>query len=89
MDTLYWSEVMIGNNCIQVTMNDLQVIFFSFNTFNSMQTHNQAFCRETDTWVKNLLKKSIQISEVSEKQRYQFFNKIKKMITELKKRLEI
>jgi len=87
--TIYCSEVMIGNNCIQVSMNDLQVIYFSFNTFNSMQTHNNSFCKETDTWIKHLQKKSIQISQVSEKQRYQFFNKIKKMISDLKKRLEI
>lgn len=85
--TLFWSEVTIGNNCIQVTINDVQMIYFSFNTFNSMSTTHTSFCNETDTWIKNLIKKSVQISGVSEKQRYQFFMKVNNYINVLKKKI--
>lgn len=86
--TLYRSEVTIGNNCIQVTMNDVKMIFFSFNTFNSMSTSNHAFCQETDLWIKNLIFKSSQISGVAEKTRHQFFNHLHKQIERLKSRIQ-
>lgn len=86
--TLYRSEVTIGNNCIQVTMNDVKVIFFSFNTFNTMSTSNYAFCQETDLWIKNLISKSTQISGVAEKMRHQFFNNLHKQLNNLKQTIE-
>jgi len=86
--TLYQSDVTIGNNCIQVTMNDVKMIYFSFNTFNSMSTTNYAFCNETDLWIKNLISKSTQISGVSEKLRYQFFNAIHKKLSALRLKIE-
>ncbi|HEX8547810.1 MAG TPA: hypothetical protein VF691_12665 [Cytophagaceae bacterium] len=86
--TLYQSEVPIGNNCIQVTMNDVKVIYFSFNTFNSMSTSNFAFCEETDLWIKNLISKSTQISGVAEKKRNQFFNGLRRQIQGLKQKIK-
>ena len=86
--TLYRSEVTIGNNCIQVTMNDIKVIFFSFNTFNSMSTSNHAFCQETDLWIKNLIFKSTQISGVAEKTRHQFFNQLHKQLNNLRLKID-
>jgi hypothetical protein len=85
---LYQSDVTIGNNCIQVTMNEVKLIYFSFNTFNSMSTTNYSFCQETDLWIKNLISKSTQISGVSEKMRYQFFNGLHKRLTELRQKIE-
>ncbi len=81
--TLYLSEVTIGNNCIQVNMNDVRMIYFSFNTFNSMSTNNHAFCEETNLWIKNMISKSTQISGVSEKMRHQFFNQLHKQLQTL------
>jgi hypothetical protein len=86
--TLYLSDVTIGNNCIQVCMNDVKLIYFSFNTFNTMSTTNHSFCQETDLWIKNLISKSTQISGVSEKLRYQFFNALHKRLKELRLKIE-
>lgn len=72
---LYNSEVTIGTNCIHVNINDSNYSFISFNTINSLSTANQTFCGEIDSWMKNLIKKSILISGSNDKQRYQFFNK--------------
>lgn len=82
--TLYRSEVTIGNNCIQVCLNDTQHIYFSFNTLNTMSTSNYAFCQEADVWIKNLIAKSTQISQTSEKMRHQFFNALHKRVNKLK-----
>lgn len=74
--TLYNSELMIGNNCVLVNMDGMKVSYLSHHTFNAMITTNTAFCNDTDAWLKNLMKKSILISGVSEKQRYKFFKHI-------------
>src|SRR3954462_7641807 len=71
--TLYNSELMIGNNCILVKAGGSRNTYISHNTFNAMVTTNADFCDETENWLKNLIKKSIPISGVSEKQRFRFF----------------
>jgi hypothetical protein len=78
--SLYNSDLVIGTNCIHVTMNEQIVSYISFNTLNSLTTTNQQFCEEIEHWMKNLIKKSTLISGVAEKQRFQFFNKTNKSI---------
>lgn len=84
---LYNSEVTIGNNCILVTLGDVKVTYMSHHTFNSMYTTNTEFCKDTDEWLKNLIKKSLPISGVAEKQRFQFFNKIENSLEKLKNKI--
>ncbi len=77
---LYKSDVVIGTNCIHVDIGDTNYSFISFNTLNSLTTSNSDFCKETEHWMKNLIRKSTLISGTAEKQRYQFFNKMMKHI---------
>lgn len=86
--TLYNSELMIGNNCILVTMGGSKAVYLSHNTFNSMVTINPSFCEETERWLKNLSKKSIPISGVSEKQRYRFFRHFFDKVDQLREHIE-
>ncbi len=74
--SLYWSEIEIGNNCILVEIDEEKIVYMGFNTFNKLSTRNKYFCNEIDIWVKNLIKKSNLISDVSEKQRYRFFKRL-------------
>jgi hypothetical protein len=85
---LYASDVVLGTNCIYVQSGDSRFAYISFNSFNSLTTNNAEFCDETDHWIKNLVKKSTLISGVAEKQRYQFFNKIRTNIENCVKRIE-
>lgn len=78
--TLYSSEVVLGTNCIYITMGNLKYAYISFNTMNSLTTNNVEFCEETEHWVHNLKLKSNLISGVSAAQRYQFFNNMFKNI---------
>ncbi len=80
----YRSEVMIGSNSILVTLGNNKVAFVSNNTFNFMTTSNIEFVSENEEWLKNLIKKSILISGVSEKQRNQFFKLLKDKIDHLR-----
>ncbi len=73
---LYSREVALGTNCIYIKEGDLNYSYIAFNSMNSLTTNNPEFCDETEHWIRNLEKKSTLISGVSEKQRYQFFNKL-------------
>lgn len=79
---LYNSDVVLGTNCIYVLMGDARYSYISFNTLNSLTTTNPEFCEETEHWMRNLERKSTLISGVAEKQRYQFFSKMYKIIDE-------
>ncbi len=70
---LYRSEVMIGNNSILATFGENRIAYVSNNTFNFLSTTNIQLVNENEAWIKNLVRKSILISGVSEKQRNQFF----------------
>ncbi len=75
---MYFSDVMVGTNSVQVILDGKNTTFISFNTFNNLVTTNTALGAEVDTWMKNLIKKSSLISGVNEKQRMQMFNRIKR-----------
>lgn len=77
---LYNSDLVIGTNCIHITVNGAVHSYISFNTMNSLTTSNQQFCEEIEHWTKNLIKKSTLISGIAEKQRFQFFSKAYKAI---------
>lgn len=85
---LYQSEIMIGNNSIIVDLNGNKLAFLSNNTFNMMSTSSPDFVEENERWVNNLLRKSIQISDVSEKQRNRFFNGMYDKLKQLKTRIQ-
>ena len=85
---LYKSDVVIGTNCIHVDIGETNYSFISFNTLNSLTTSNAAFCKETEHWMENLIKKSTLISGTAEKQRYQFFNKMVKQIDSSREKIQ-
>jgi hypothetical protein len=86
---LYFSDVMIGNNNILVKMGDTQLTYLTHNTLNYLITTNQSFCRETETWIKNLMRKSMLLSGASEKQRHQFFRRAQDNVKALRGRIEL
>jgi hypothetical protein len=73
---LYWSEIEIGNNCILAEVGGEKTVYLTFSTFNKLTTRNKFFCEEINKWLKNLIKKSNLISDISEKQRYRFFKRL-------------
>jgi hypothetical protein len=85
---LFQSEIMIGNNSIIVDLNGNKLAFLSNNTFNMMSTTTPDFVEENERWVNNLLRKSIQISAVSEKQRNRFFKGMYDKLEQLKSRIQ-
>ena len=81
--TLYYSDIEITNNCVLVSMGDMKNVFLGHQTFNTIDTSNISYCNDTENWIDSIIKKSTLISGVSEKLRYQFFNKMFIAIDEL------
>ncbi len=74
--TLYHSDIEIANNCVLVCIGESKNVFLGHHTFNTIDTPNAEYCAETETWLDNIIRKSSLISGVSEKYRFQFFNRM-------------
>lgn len=85
--TLYQSEFVLTNNHIFVTAGNAKILYLTLNTFNSIATTNAVFCGETEEWLKNLIRKSTQISGMGEKQRHKFFRNSQEKIAALVSRI--
>ena len=85
---LYRCEVMIGNNSIIANLGNSKIAYVSNNTFNMMSTTSPDFVEENERWLKNLIRQSVLISGVSEKQRNQFFKILKGKIDALKNSIQ-
>lgn len=85
----YSSEIMIGNNCVQINCDNKLVTYVGYNSFNFMRTGNSYFNEQSDWWFNNLMNKSTLISKVAEKSRNQFFKKTLDQIENLKKQIEL
>ena len=86
--TCYASDLMIGNNCVQVKTNSVNAGFIGYNTFNFMSTTNLEFTCNNDFWMKNLISKSTQISRTAEKTRNQFMKVLANKVDDLSKFVE-
>jgi len=84
---LYYSDVEITNNCVFVQMGSLKSVYLGHFTFNTMSTFSDTYCNETLGWLNTIMRKSVLISGVSEKQRYQLFRKYFKQIDDLEAKI--
>jgi hypothetical protein len=70
---LYISEIELTNNCVLVNIGGTQAVYLGHFSFNTMVTRNHTYCKKTENWLNNIIKKSTLISGAAEKQRFQFF----------------
>lgn len=84
---LYISDIELTNNCVLVNIGDTQAVYLSHFSFSTMSTKNETYCKKTESWMNNIIKKSTLISDVSEKQRFQFFQNVNKGIDDLMRRI--
>jgi hypothetical protein len=84
---LFISDIELTNNVKLISFGDLRAVSLGHLSFNSMQTNNNEYCRNTEQWLNNIIKKSTLVSGTSEKQRLQLFQAINKQIDDLMKRI--
>lgn len=82
---MYQSDIFLSNNSIQAKIGDKTYSYVSFNSFNSLMSFNPSFSMECNRWIEQIRLKSVLLSEVSEKLRYQYFLKLRNRLEELKR----
>lgn len=81
---MYQSDIFISNNCVQASIGNEVYTYITFNSFNHLMTYAPEFSEECKKWMDQMRSKSILLSEVSEKFRYQFFLAQRKKIMQLR-----
>ncbi len=82
---VYINEFVLGDNTILVELDGEKMVFLNHNVINYMMTNNKEFIDYTFETLKVLLRKSMLISEISEKDRQLFFNTLRERIHERRK----
>lgn len=86
---MYQSDIYMSNNCIQGYYGDKVYTYVSFNTFNSLMSFTPNFSAECTRWIEQIRLKSILLSEVSEKLRYQFFKRLHEKVDQLSSEINV
>ena len=85
---IYQSDILLSNNAVQVHTANHVYTYVSFNSFNSLMSRAEVFSRECSAWIEQLRIKSIMLSDVSEKHRYQFFKNLRSKVDVIRNRIE-
>ena len=84
--SLYNNEILIADNTVFARMGEKRCVYVNQNTLNILLTFQEPFCEQTETYLKNLIKKSTLISKTAERERNRFFNNMRSRIEVFKKR---
>jgi hypothetical protein len=82
--TMYANEVALGHNTMLCSNPGQKFVFINHNVLNFMTTFNSEFVEYTHVSMQNIIKKSNLLTDVNERSRNIFFNKIKKKIKDSK-----
>lgn len=82
--SMYQSDIFMSNNSILASVGGSVYSYVSFNSFNSLMSFSPRFSEECQRWVEQIRVKSILLSDVSERLRYQFFQGLRNKIKTLK-----
>ncbi len=85
---MYQSDIFLSNNSIQAHKDDRIYTYVSFNSFNSLMSFSPGFANDCHEWIEQIRTKSILLSEVSEKLRFQYFLGLHKKINVLRKMVQ-
>ena len=77
---MYVNDFVIGDHSNVAILNGKKLCFINHNIINIITTHDEAFCNYSYDFIKNIIKKSTQISNVGERERVIFFNMIRQRI---------
>jgi len=84
---LYFNEVVYNDNTILVKTDRGYSAYLTFNVLSLLNTTNQKFCSDLNTYFRGLMKKSTLISHTGEKERNRYFNEQLNEINAFRKRM--
>lgn len=74
---LFWNDLILGDNTILVELDGKKITFLNHGVINFVSTTDERFNTYTADTMHNLIKRSTQLSQVGEKERYRFFNRLR------------
>lgn len=83
----FFNRVILGDNTILVTAGGVKTAYLNYDVLNYMSTRDETFCKQCETDLRQLMRKSTLISQTGEKQRNIFFNILLAKIQDRQKNL--
>jgi hypothetical protein len=81
---LYYNEWFLGHNSMLVEADGSAIVYLNHSVMNQVATRDKAFCDFVKGSLTNIIKKSLLISSVGEKERNRFFNRLQNIIAKMK-----
>ncbi len=83
----FFNRVVLGDNTIMAITDTIKTAVINYGHLNYMMTNDEVFCNDLFGDFENLIRRSTQISDSSEKQRNVFFNILLSKVEARKKNL--
>jgi len=77
---MFVNDFVVGDNSILATLNDTKICFLNHNIVNFIATGDRKFTEYSYQFIQNIIRKSMLISVVGERERTKFFNLIRERI---------
>jgi hypothetical protein len=74
---LLWNDLVLGDNTVLAEMDGRKITILNHSVINFINTSDERFNTYMFDTMQNLIKRSTQLSNVGEKERYRFFNRIR------------
>lgn len=85
----YINEIVLLDNSMMAILDGKKISLIPHCAINYMMTMDQKFCENQHHYIQNLIRRSTQISEVSEKERAKFFRRIHERIEKRRESLKV
>lgn len=86
---MYFNEVVLGDNQMLAVLDNLKITYIPHSGANYIMTRDITFCENFYQYLRNLMRRSTLISEVSEKERAKFFKIHRERLAHRKQSLKI
>lgn len=86
---LYYNELVHTNNTILLRSPTTKMLFTTFSNPNFLKTSDPVTCDYFENWFERSTRRSTAISIHSEKYRSHFFNRLKKRVNQLQKKIKL
>lgn len=77
---LFNNELILADNTVMAELDNMKITFLNHSVINFIYTRDERFCAYIADAIRNLIKKSTQLSSVGEKERTRFFNRIREKL---------
>jgi len=85
---LFHNELVFTNNTVLLKSENLNAVYSTFDSPNFLMSTDKRLFEHTERWLHGIKQKSDYITEVSEKNRNLFFNRLEKKVAKTRMRLQ-